>query len=88
MADLRADRQAIADANRHNQDETQEGVENTELIGQLLGRVSDEVMELDAIMHNKYARNPEKLRAWQSASHIERAPQREKKPKVPTPPTP
>ena len=34
---------------------------------------------LDAIMHNKYARQPEKLRAWQSASHIERAPQREKK---------
>ncbi len=35
---------------------------------------------LDAIMHNKYARNPDKLRARQSASHIERAPQREKKP--------
>jgi len=41
-------------------------------------------------MHNKYARNPEKLRAWQSASHIERAPQREKKAapaKTPTLPT-
>ena len=31
-------------------------------------------------MHNKYARNPDKLRAWESASHIECAPQREKKP--------
>ena len=39
-----------------------------------------ELTTLDAIMHNKYARNPDKLRAWQSASHIERAPQREKKP--------
>src|SRR5437867_5171146 len=27
----------------------------------------------------KYTRQPEKLRAWQSASHVERAPEREKK---------
>ena len=32
------------------------------------------------MMHNKFVRNPDKLRAWDSASHIERAPQREKKP--------
>jgi hypothetical protein len=38
------------------------------------------VQELDAIMNNKYSRQPEKLRAWQSASRVERAPQREKKP--------
>ena len=38
-----------------------------------------EVNYLDAIMHNKYARNADKLRAWQSASHIERASKREKK---------
>jgi len=30
-------------------------------------------------MHNKYTRVPDKLRAWKSASHLERAPQREKK---------
>ena len=39
-----------------------------------------EVTQLNAIMNNKFARTPDKLRAWQSASHIERAPQREKKP--------
>jgi hypothetical protein len=83
---LRADRTAIADANRRNQSETQGGVENTGLIGDLLGQVNNEISELDAIMHNKYTRQPEKLRAWQSASHVERAPQREKKP--PTPPSP
>ena len=44
--------------------------------------------DLDAIVCNKYNRNAAKLAAWESASHIERAPQREKKPKVPTPPTP
>jgi hypothetical protein len=31
-------------------------------------------------MNNKYARQPEKLRAWLSASRVERAPPREKKP--------
>ena len=39
-----------------------------------------EVTQLNAIIKNKYARTPDQLRAWQSASHIERAPQREKKP--------
>jgi hypothetical protein len=38
-----------------------------------------EVTQLDAIKRNKYARNPDKLTAWDSASHIERAPQRAKK---------
>ena len=51
-----------------------------------------EVTHLDAIMRNKYARNPDKLSAWDSASHIERAPQRAKKPAPPaggtTPPRP
>ena len=35
---LRADRNATADVNRLNQGETQGGVENTELIGQLLDK--------------------------------------------------
>jgi hypothetical protein len=39
-----------------------------------------ELNYLDGIMHNKYALNPDKLRAWESASHIERAPQRQKEP--------
>ena len=83
---LRADRNAITQANKNNQGEVLGGVENTGLIGELLGKINDEIGELDAIMYNKYTRQPEKLRAWQSASHVERAPQREKKP--PTPPTP
>ncbi len=36
--------------------------------------------EIDAFMKNKYARNPEKLRAWESARRIERAPKRERSP--------
>lgn len=79
VTSLRADRDAIIEANQRNQGEVQGGVENTELIGQLLGKINDEIGELDAIMHNKYSRQPEKMRAWLSASHVERAPQREKK---------
>lgn len=79
VEDLRADREAVREANTHNQGETQEGVENTSLIGQILGKAADDVQELDAIMNNKYSRQPEKLRVWQSASRVERAPQREKK---------
>lgn len=38
-------------------------------------------------MNHKYSRDPDKLRAWKSASHIKRAAQREKKPDgVTTPP--
>lgn len=84
VEDLRADREAIREANQHNQGETQGGVENTQLIGEILARAANDVQELDAIIRNKYARNPAKLAAWASASRIERAPQREKKP-VPTP---
>jgi hypothetical protein len=61
-------------------------VGNTKLIDELLGQINDVIGGLDAIMFNKSTRVPEKLRAWQSASHVERAPQREKK--TPTPPTP
>lgn len=83
VAQLRADRDAITEANKHNQAENQDGVENTALIGQLLGQVNELIAQLDTIMFNKYTRQPEKLRAWQSASHVERAPQREKKTPAP-----
>lgn len=66
--------------NEHNLDETQEVVENTSLIGQILGKAVYDVQELDAIMNNKSSRQPEKLCAWQSATGVDLAPQREKKP--------
>ena len=89
VAHLRADLKAIADATRFNQGEGLGGVEDTELIGQLLGKLNTEIAELNAIMHNKYTRQPEKLRAWRSACHVERAPHREKKtPTLPGPTPP
>ena len=63
----------------------QEGVASTVAVGRLIKSGMAEVTQLDAIVNNKYARNPEKLRAWESASHIERAPKRERNPH-PAPP--
>ncbi len=82
---LADDRQAIGNEQNANESDDSEGVESTAAIGRLIKAGMKEVNYLDAIIHNKYARNADKLRAWQSASHIERAPQR-KKPEPPTTP--
>ena len=79
LADDRATIDAAQDA---GEDADNDGVESTAAIGKLIKDGMKELTTLDAIMHNKYARVPGKLRAWQSASHIERAPQREKQPAV------
>ncbi|MEI9961213.1 MAG: hypothetical protein WDM76_08850 [Limisphaerales bacterium] len=42
--------------------------------------------QLDALMHNKYAGNAEKLGAWLTASHIEKVSHKAKASATPTPP--
>ena len=73
VAHLRADHDAIVNADQHNDAENLDGVENTELINQILGQIGDQVAELDTLIHNKYNGQPAKLAAWISASHVERA---------------
>ena len=85
---LQDDRDAIDNAQDDIEGDDEEGVASTAAVGRLIKDGMKEVNYLDAIMHNKYSRDPDKLRAWQSASHIERAPQREKKPTPPPTPTP
>jgi len=70
---------AIGDAREEQEVNREAGVASTATVGQLIAAGMAEVNYLDAIMHNKYTRVPERLRTWQSASHIERAAQREKK---------
>ena len=82
VQDLADDRATIDAAQDAGEDADNDGVESTAAIGRLIMDGMKELTTLDAIMHNKYARVPEKLRAWQSAGHIERAPQREKQPAV------
>ena len=85
---LQDDRDAIDAAQDDIEGGDEAGVASTAAVGRLIKDGMKEINYLDAILHNKYARDPDKLRAWQSASHIERAPQREKKPPTPTPPPP
>ena len=85
---LQDDRDAIDAAQDDIEGGDEAGVASTAAVGRLIKDGMKEINYLDAILHNKYARDPDKLRAWQSASHIERAPQREKKPPTPPPPPP
>ncbi len=85
---LADDRETIDGAQDDLESDRGGGVESTAAVGRLIRDGMKEVTYLDAITHNKYSRDPDKLRAWQSASHIERAPQREKKPTPPPPPPP
>jgi hypothetical protein len=79
VQDLRDDRDAIDAVSGQVEGKRQGGVEDTTVIGTGLTEIFKEIRYLNAIMHNKYSRVPEKLRAWKSATHIERAPQRAKK---------
>jgi hypothetical protein len=87
VADLADDIAAIRSADADMQSDDQTGVASTAAVGRLIREGMAEVMQLDAIMNNKYARNPDRMRAWDSASHIDRAPRRAKKPAGGTPPT-
>jgi hypothetical protein len=84
---LQADRDAIDSAEDDVEGDDEEGVASTSAVGRLIRDGMKETHYLDAIMHNKYAFNPDKLRAWMSASHIERAAQHAKPAPAPTPAT-
>lgn len=73
------DRQAIVDAQDVQEGGDTSGVASTAAVGRLIRAGVKEVTYLDAIMWNKYTRNPDKLRAWRSASTTERAPRPAKK---------
>jgi hypothetical protein len=79
VADLRHDRDAIDAVSDSVEGKRQGSVEDTSVIGLGLTEAFKEIRYLNAIMHNKYSRVPEKLRTWKSATHIERAPLRAKK---------
>jgi hypothetical protein len=80
VQNLQDDRAAIDEAQSELESHREDGVQNTAAIDRLIREGVKDVRYLNAIMFNKYTRNPDKFRAWQSASHIERAPQKEKAP--------
>jgi hypothetical protein len=84
VKNLEDDRMAVVAAQDVEESDDAESVKSTAAIGRLIREGVIEVNFLNAIMHNKYTRDADKLRAWESVRHTERAPQREKKPEVMT----
>jgi hypothetical protein len=78
VAVLEADLKAIGKTKETQNSDDTRGVENTAVLSRSLTTGLDLVDSLHAIMHNKYDRQPEKLRAWQSARHTERRAQKAK----------
>ena len=71
-ARLVADRSQIDDAHETENDADNDGVENTAAISRLVDEGMKECNSLDAIFHNVYTHNADKLTAWLSASHLQR----------------
>ena len=86
VQDLTDDRAAIDAAEDAMESGDLGGVSSTAAVGRLIREGMKEVTYLNAIMHNKYSRNAEKLRAWQSASHLERTAKKTAPAKAPTSP--
>ena len=85
VADLRADRDALDACNSAKHSDNLEGVESTSAIDTLLSNAQAIVTRLDAVIQNKYSRDPDKLAAWRSASRTERAPKKAEAPATPPP---
>lgn len=79
ITDLEQEVTAIRKAQSSVSSGTTSAVAKTKAIGLCVAEGMKMVNYLDAIVSNKYEHNPEELRAWQTASHVERAPKREDK---------
>lgn len=89
VANLQTDRDAITDAQAAMESGSEDRVGNTAAISPLIQQGMKALNTLDAIMHNKYSTQPEKMAAWTTASHIERDPKRTNAAPTPAPtPTP
>lgn len=84
--DLQADLTAVDNEERLYELDRQKGLGSTKAIANLVREGMKQMKYLDAIMHVKYKDQPDKLREWISASHVEHAPTHPKEP--PTPPAP
>jgi hypothetical protein len=77
---LEEDRDAI-EAEQDSEELDRGGkVRGTAELNRLLRAARKEVVTLNAIVRNKYKRNPSVLHEWQSISRVERAPRRESQP--------
>jgi hypothetical protein len=87
VADLQAQVAAIGSAKDTHEAGREKGVASTTAIAQLVRDGRKQVNYLDAIARNLYKGNAEQLRAWVSASHVERDPIHQGATPSPTPQT-
>jgi hypothetical protein len=85
---LQADRAAITTAQKQQETTREGGVGSTATVGSLIAQGMKALTTLDAIMHNKYGSNPDKMAAWLTAAHIERDAKRAKQTPAPATPKP
>ncbi len=78
VAELKQARSAAMNARHEAESNRQTKVTSTTSIDRLIAEGLQHVTTLNAIMHNKYSRVPEKLRAWKSAIHVDRSAPRQK----------
>lgn len=86
VAHLKSDRAALPTARETQTTLKQQQVQDTKALETLIQTGIGLTNKLDACMRNKYTRDADNLRAWISASHLERAPQRDKSKPGPVPP--
>lgn len=85
LEDLNAALSAFENAQSSQNQNTERRVTATAAIEAVMERGRQIVRELDAIVNNKYRRNPATLAAWESASRVERVPRKKKTPAPPAP---
>jgi hypothetical protein len=78
LEDLHADIAQFEEAISQQAQGRETHVEATAAIDQFIEQGINALRELDPIVRNIFANVPAKLAAWQSASHVERSPQRAK----------
>ena len=86
VADLQAQVAAIGTLKDEHEAGREKSVGATYAIQNLVCDGRKQVNHLDAVARNLYKNNPEQLRAWISASHIERDPVHASSTPAPTPP--
>jgi hypothetical protein len=73
VADLQTKVEAIGTVKDTHEDSREKGVGSTKAIADLVREGKTQVKHLDALAKNVYKTSPDKLREWESASHVEHA---------------
>jgi len=74
VADLQAKVAAIGTVTGAHEQSREQGVGSTKAIAELVRDGKKQLKHLDALAKNVYKSSPDKLRAWESARHVEHAP--------------